>query len=446
MATSPRSADTISLCSTVSSCPDRNGFYGGFQRTDKPKEPLSKAQIIAREKKWLYMIDNWSLYMSKNYKKIRDRCRKGIPKSIRPRAWFFLSGAYLLKKKHPNLYTELLEKPGNPHVIEEIKKDKHRQFPFHEMFLDEDKVGQIELFNVLKAYSIYNPKVGFCQAQAPIAAFLLMHLPAEDAFWVFVSVCDVYLEDYFITGLEVLQNDAGILEGLLKKTCPPVYRHLQKHRVEPLLYMTDWFLCAMTRTLPWETLLRVWDCFLAEGIRVIFKVALVILGASLNSHKVRKQCNGLCETLEVLRNPPDNVLDEDFIINHMQRLNLRVEDFQIEHTRQKNRRAKQKALQEAAAAAPSTTTTTAIATNATATATATINLTPSSSSAATMAQSSNSQNNTFTRSRTTSPTNITSGSVTVVNIGGDDSASALGVSNISSSNGSVSVTANNYHT
>ncbi|XP_005178327.2 TBC1 domain family member whacked [Musca domestica] len=418
MATSPRSADTISLCSTVSSCPDRNGFYGGFQRTDKPKEPLSKAQIIAREKKWLYMLDNWSLYMSKNYKKIRDRCRKGIPKSIRPRAWFFLSGAYLLKKKHPNLYAELLEKPGNPHVIEEIKKDKHRQFPFHEMFLDEDKVGQIELFNVLKAYSIYNPKVGFCQAQAPIAAFLLMHLPAEDAFWVFVSVCDVYLEDYFITGLEVLQNDAGILEGLLKKTCPPVYRHLQKHRVEPLLYMTDWFLCAMTRTLPWETLLRVWDCFLAEGIRVIFKVALVILGASLNSHKVRKQCNGLCETLEVLRSPPDNVLDEDFIINHMQRLNLRVEDFQIEHTRQKARRAKQKALQEAQAAAAAPRAATSSSTGAVASYVPVASTTPTT----TMTRSaSNSQNNTFSRpSRTTSPTNITSGSVTVVNIGGSD--------------------------
>lgn len=122
---------------------------------------------------------------------IRDRCRKGIPKSVRPKAWFYLSGAYLLKKKNPDVYEELLKKPGNPATIEEIKKDKHRQFPFHEMFLDEQKVGQIELFNVLKAYSIYNPKVGFCQAQAPIAAFLLMHLPAEDAFWVFVSVCDV---------------------------------------------------------------------------------------------------------------------------------------------------------------------------------------------------------------------------------------------------------------
>ncbi|KAH8283756.1 hypothetical protein KR054_000468 [Drosophila jambulina] len=370
MATAPRSLDTISLCSTVSSCPDRNGFYGGFQRTDKPKEPLSKAQIIAREKKWLYMIENWSTYMSKNYKKvrslifsllidqikinffnfqIRDRCRKGIPKSVRPKAWFYLSGAYLLKKKNPNVYSELLEKPGNPTTIEEIKKDKHRQFPFHEMFLDEQKVGQIELFNVLKAYSIYNPKVGFCQAQAPIAAFLLMHLPAEDAFWVFVSVCDVYLQDYFIPGLEVIQNDAGILEGLLKKTCPPVYRHLQKHKVEPLLYMTDWFLCAMTRTLPWETLLRVWDCFLAEGIRVIFKVALVIIGASLSRHKVRKTCTGLCETLEVLRSPEEHIVEEEFIINNMMRLNLRVEDFQIEHTRQKARRAKQKAQQEAEA-------------------------------------------------------------------------------------------------
>uniref|UniRef100_A0A1B0AAB1 Rab-GAP TBC domain-containing protein n=1 Tax=Glossina pallidipes TaxID=7398 RepID=A0A1B0AAB1_GLOPL len=400
MATSPRSVDTISLCSTVSSCPDRNGFYGGFQRTDKPKEPLSKAQIIAREKKWLYMIDNWSLYMSKNYKKIRDRCRKGIPKSVRPRAWFYLSGAYLLKKKNPNIYKELLEKPGNAHIIEEIKKDKHRQFPFHEMFLDEDKVGQIELFNVLKAYSIYNPKVGFCQAQAPIAAFLLMHLPAEDAFWVFVSVCDVYLEDYFISGLEVLQNDAGILEGLLKKTCPPVYRHLQKHKVEPLLYMTDWFLCAMTRTLPWETLLRVWDCFLAEGIRVIFKVALVILGATLNRHKVRKQCNGLCETLEVLRNPPEHVLDEDFIINNMQRLNLRVEDFQIEHTRQKARRAKQKA-QEATAA------------------------------------QNNSNTNTFSRSRGSSPTNgSNSGNITVVNVNVGDGADLETTAPISIKNGS----------
>lgn len=35
------------------------------------------------------------------------------------------------------------------------------------------------LFDVLKAYSLFRPDEGYCQAQAPIAAVLLMHMPAE---------------------------------------------------------------------------------------------------------------------------------------------------------------------------------------------------------------------------------------------------------------------------
>lgn len=38
---------------------------------------------------------------------------------------------------------------------------------------------QQDLFRVLKAYTLYSPDEGYCQAQAPIAAVLLMHMPAE---------------------------------------------------------------------------------------------------------------------------------------------------------------------------------------------------------------------------------------------------------------------------
>ena len=140
----------------------------------------------------------------------------------------------------------------------------------------------------------------------------------------------------------MLQRDAGMLQGLLKKSSPQVYRHLTKHKVDSFLYMTDWFLCAMTRTLPWDTLLRVWDCFLCEGIKILFKVALVILGASLHSHKVRKQCNGLCETLEVLRSPQPKYVEVDFMMHHMYRLNITVEDFVSEHKRQETLHRKAK--------------------------------------------------------------------------------------------------------
>lgn len=56
---------------------------------------------------------------------------------------------------------------------------------------------QQDLFQVLKAYSILNSTVGFSQAQAPLAAFLLMHMPAEQAFWCLVSICDKYLAGYY---------------------------------------------------------------------------------------------------------------------------------------------------------------------------------------------------------------------------------------------------------
>jgi hypothetical protein len=60
---------------------------------------------------------------------------------------------------------------------------------------------QRELFQVLKAYSILNTSIGYCQAQAPLAAFLLMHMPAEQAFWCLVSICDKYLAGYYSQGM-----------------------------------------------------------------------------------------------------------------------------------------------------------------------------------------------------------------------------------------------------
>lgn len=86
--------------------------------------------------------------------------------------------------------------------------------------------SQQDLFRVLKAYTLYRPEEGYCQAQAPIAAVLLMHMPAEvppgrgraggwaggrgtpssqasrlscpqQAFWCLVQICEKYLPGYY---------------------------------------------------------------------------------------------------------------------------------------------------------------------------------------------------------------------------------------------------------
>ena len=40
--------------------------------------------------------------------------------------------------------------------------------------------------------------------------------------------------------------------------------------MEPVLYMTEWFMCCFIRNLPWQTVLRIFDIFLAEGVKVSF--------------------------------------------------------------------------------------------------------------------------------------------------------------------------------
>jgi hypothetical protein len=64
---------------------------------------------------------------------------------------------------HPNAFIELSGQPVNEQVVDEIRKDLHRLFPNHEMFAKRYGSGQLDLFYVLKAFSILKPDIGYCQ-------------------------------------------------------------------------------------------------------------------------------------------------------------------------------------------------------------------------------------------------------------------------------------------
>jgi hypothetical protein len=59
--------------------------------------------------------------------------------------------------------------------------------------------------------------------------------------------------------------DAEVFMALLRRLLPRVHKHLQQVGVGPLLYLPEWFLCLFTRSLPFPTVLRIWDAFLSEG-------------------------------------------------------------------------------------------------------------------------------------------------------------------------------------
>lgn len=80
------SAETASVCSeastlidgsVISTVPDRHGFLGGTQYSPEPRQGPPPGTVLRREHKWLKMLSKWDFYMERNYRKVKERCRKG---------------------------------------------------------------------------------------------------------------------------------------------------------------------------------------------------------------------------------------------------------------------------------------------------------------------------------------------------------------------------------
>ncbi|XP_062310877.1 TBC1 domain family member 10A-like [Osmerus eperlanus] len=323
---------------TSSRHPDKYGFIGGAQQySEDSAQDVPPEVLRQREVKWLDMLSHWDKWMAKRHNKVRLRCQKGIPPSLRGRAWLYLSGGKVKREQNHGKFQELDSQAGDPKWMDVIEKDLHRQFPFHEMFVSRGGHGQQDLFRVLKAYTLHRPDEGYCQAQAPIAAVLLMHMPAEDAFWGLVQICEKYLPGYYSAGLEAIQLDGEILFALLRRVCPLGYRHLEKHKIDPIIYMTEWFMCAFSRTLPWASVLRVWDMFLCDGVKIIFRVGLVLLKSMLGTREKLKACQGQYETMELLRAIEARYMQEGFLVREVLEVPVSERDVEREHHSQLKR-------------------------------------------------------------------------------------------------------------
>ncbi|XP_054851403.1 TBC1 domain family member 10B [Eublepharis macularius] len=307
---------------------DRYGFLEGSQSSAVPECIIPVDVSRQRELKWLDMLSHWDKWLSRRFQKVKLRCRKGIPSSLRAKAWQLLSNSKDLLDQNPGKFEELERQAGDPKWLDVIEKDLHRQFPFHEMFVARGGHGQQDLYRILKAYTIYRPEEGYCQAQAPVAAVLLMHMPAEQAFWCLVQICEKYLPGYYSAGLEAIQLDGQIFFALLRRASPIAYRHLKRYKIDPILYMTEWFMCIFSRTLPWCSVLRVWDMFFCEGVKIVFRVGLVLLRNTLGTVDKLRSCQGMYETMEKLRNLPVEAMQEDYLVHEV--MNLPVTEALIE--------------------------------------------------------------------------------------------------------------------
>ncbi|XP_065511009.1 EVI5-like protein isoform X4 [Caloenas nicobarica] len=223
---------------------------------------------------WGRVVNEWDEWRKKKEKLLKELIRKGIPHHFRAIVWQLLCSATDMPVK--NQYSELLKMSSPCEKL--IRRDIARTYPEHEFFKGQDSLGQEVLFNVMKAYSLVDREVGYCQGSAFIVGLLLMQMPEEEAFCVFVRLMQEYrLRELFKPSMAELGLCIYQFEYLLQEQLPELNVHFRSQSFLTSMYASSWFLTLFLTTFPLPVATRVFDIFMYEGLEIVFRVGLALL-------------------------------------------------------------------------------------------------------------------------------------------------------------------------
>ncbi|XP_051940034.1 EVI5-like protein isoform X4 [Hippocampus zosterae] len=223
---------------------------------------------------WGRIVNEWEEWRRKKDKLLKELIRKGIPHHFRAIVWQLLGNATDMPVK--NQYSELLKMSSPCEKL--IRRDIARTYPEHEFFKGQDSLGQEVLFNVMKAYSLVDREVGYCQGSAFIVGLLLMQMPEEEAFCVFVRLMQEYrLRELFKPSMAELGLCIYQFEYLLQEQLPELNVHFRSQSFHTSMYASSWFLTLFLTFLPLPVATRIFDIFMYEGLEIIFRVGMAIL-------------------------------------------------------------------------------------------------------------------------------------------------------------------------
>ncbi|XP_077680911.1 ecotropic viral integration site 5 protein homolog isoform X4 [Eretmochelys imbricata] len=223
---------------------------------------------------WGRIVNEWEDVHKKKEKQIKELVRKGIPHHFRAIVWQLLCTAQSMPIK--DQYSELLKMTSPCEKL--IRRDIARTYPEHDFFKEKDSLGQEVLFNVMKAYSLVDREVGYCQGSAFIVGLLLMQMPEEEAFCVFVKLMQDYrLRELFKPSMAELGLCMYQFEYMIQEQLPELYVHFQSQSFHTSMYASSWFLTIFLTTFPLPIATRIFDIFMSEGLEIVFRVGLAVL-------------------------------------------------------------------------------------------------------------------------------------------------------------------------
>lgn len=179
--------------------------------------------------------------------------------------------------------------------------DLGRTFPTQKYFQASLGPGQLSLYNLLKAYSLLDSEVGYCQGLSFIGGVLLMHLEEQEAYYMLrYLMLELGLRRQYLPDMAALQVQLYQMARLLRDSHRDLYEHLEENEISPTLYAAPWFLTLFASQFPLGFVVRVFgkmseafecssyliksflyfpysDLVFMNGMSMVFRVALSLI-------------------------------------------------------------------------------------------------------------------------------------------------------------------------
>jgi len=247
---------------------------------------LNKAEELTQKEKdaeellavkWAKLLPEWDKQKRSAIEKL---CIGGVPEALRGEIWKLLCGVPEAIRKQPDEYKTLKGTVAQRKVAVLIDADIQRCHLDHSLFAVPYSGGQISLFNVMKAYSLYDAAVGYTQGMTDLAGIFLMYMSEEDTFWLLVQLMfdnRWEMHGLFTDGFPLVVACCHVQAMLINKFFPDLSKHMQQIGFDPAVIngaAMEWYMALFSRIAPFSHVVRIFDVIFCKGYSSVFQFAM----------------------------------------------------------------------------------------------------------------------------------------------------------------------------
>lgn len=297
---------------------------------DQEKRLIRENEIQEMMKTWeTEILPNWD--RKRKTKQVDRLVKKGLPPKVRGEVWlrfvgnpmaitqeFYCINVAKAQKLRQQLESGEVEAVGKEGSLKFIKTDISRTF--HQMgYFREGSPLNLQLRDMLEAFTISRPDIGYVQGMSYVAGMLLLNLEPYKAFVLLVNIVSspLLLPFYRLDQVGITRR-CQLFRLLLRENMPDLTEHFETEGVKTGMFLIEWFLTLFSRTLSQDVTSRVWDLYVMSGPAVLFQTGIALL-KTVESSLGNEDLDGI---MNVIGNIGSFVNNGDLLVGLIESINI----------------------------------------------------------------------------------------------------------------------------